>query len=472
MSGYYGSSPWGPGLTRRQAMHCGLLSAAGGMIASRLIGEDTVANPSTAKDDAGASGKNAPDKKTPVAKAKAVIQVWLGGGPTHLDTFDPKPEAGSSYTGSLSGTSTTNVPGIRIGELLPELSKLADKYSLVRSFTHGQNGHETAAYLTQTGRMPGKIVFPAAGAVVTAFKGFESTGGDKKGENLIPPYVVLTSPQGRFSEAGFMGMKYKPFATGGDPNGGRFAVEGIISADLSDEQQLQRRGLLGQLNSLGNSLRDNAELATASSSRERAYDLMLGDAGNVFNLSKENDELRRRYGRTTFGQSCLAARRLVEEGCKFVTINHGGWDTHKEHFAAMRRLLPELDRGLGTLIADLADRGLLDSTIVWCVGEFGRTPKVAFESPWNGGRHHFGAVFSSLVAGGGFKGGQVVGESDARGETVKSRPVYPGDLIGTMYQLVGIDPEAGLPHPRGDFIRAIPGADEGMQSGGLLKEII
>jgi len=163
---------------------------------------------------------------------------------------------------------------------------------------------------------------------------------------------------------------------------------------------------------------------------------------------------------------------LIEQGTKFVTINDGGWDTHKEHFAAMRRKLPDLDRGLATLIADLADRGLLDTTIVWCIGEFGRTPKVATESPWNGGRHHFGAVFSSLVAGGGFRGGHVVGASDARGEAVQDRPVYPSDLIGTLYELVGIDPEAGLPHPSGEFIRATPGADEGLKSAGRLTEIV
>jgi uncharacterized protein (DUF1501 family) len=199
---------------------------------------------------------------------------------------------------------------------------------------------------------------------------------------------------------------------------------------------------------------------------------MLGNAGKVFDLSEETDELRQRYGRTTFGQSCLAARRLIEQGTKFVTINHGGWDTHKDHFGAMRRKLPELDRGLATLLSDLSERGLLESTIVWCIGEFGRTPKVATESPWNGGRHHFGSVFASLVAGGGFRGGQVVGASDARAETVKERPVYPGDLIGTMYQLVGIDPDASLPHPTGEFVRATPGADEGMATGGRLAEII
>ncbi|MCB1470565.1 MAG: DUF1501 domain-containing protein [Rhizobiaceae bacterium] len=397
--------------------------------------------------------------------------MWLAGGPPHTDTFDPKPQAGSDYTGSLRGTCTTNVAGIHIGELLPELGKIADKYALIRSVTHGVNGHETASYLTQTGRMPGRLVYPAAGAVVSAFKGSPET--DERGRsNLIPPYIVLTNPQGRFSEAGFMGIKYKPFATGGDPNASRFAVEGIISPDLTDNDQRWRRKLLAELNALNQAIGDHPHIRAAAQSRQEAYDLIVGDAGKVFDLSQESDELRGRYGRTTFGQSCLVARRLVESGAKFVTINHGGWDTHKDHFAAMRRKLPELDRGLGTMIADLEDHGLLDSTIVWCIGEFGRSPKVATESPWNGGRHHYGAVFSSLVAGGGFQGGRVVGASDARGESVKDRPVYPGDLIGTMYELLGIDPEASLPHPMGQFVRATPGEDEGMESGGRLTEII
>ncbi len=453
------SREWGPELSRRQAIHGGALNAAGLMLASRLMARETSSESSSAP------------ANSPPAKATAVIQVWLAGGPAHIDMFDPKPEAGVDYTGVLKNTCTTNVPGIEIGELLPELSQLADKYSLIRSMTHGQNGHETASYLTQTGRMPGRIVFPAVGAVVTAFKGFPEASVDAE-ESLIPPYVVLTDPQGRFSEAGFLGIRYKPFATGGDPNASRFAVEGIVSPDLTDAEQVKRRALLERLNSLGDVLQNDTQLAVAAKSREHAYDLMLGDAGLVFDLSQEKDELRQRYGRTKFGQSCLAARRLIEQGTKFVTINHGGWDTHKDHFPSMRRKLPELDRGLATLIADLADRGLLDSTIVWCIGEFGGTPKVATESPWNGGRHHFGSVFSSLVAGGGFRGGQVVGTSDARAENVQDRPVYPGDLIGTMYQLVGIDPEASLPHPTGEFIRATPGSDEGMETGGRLTEII
>jgi len=156
----------------------------------------------------------------------------------------------------------------------------------------------------------------------------------------------------------------------------------------------------------------------------------------------------------------------------YITINFGGWDSHTDNFKAMRQLLPDLDTGLATLLAELSEHGLLDSTIIWCCGEFGRTPKVAWESPWNGGRHHFGDVFSAVVAGGGFKGGQVVGASDAKGETVKDRPVYPGDLIGSLYELLGIDPDANLPHPMNEVVKATPSPEEGMKLAGRLKEIM
>ena len=448
---------------RRQVLQYGTLGAAGLLMAQRLCfgAEAKKPDPSPAASPASASAARPP------AKAKAVIQIWMWGGPPHTDTFDPKPEAGADYTGPLTKTLETNVKGIRLGEMLPELAKVADKYSIIRSMTHRQFGHETAAYMTQTGRMPGgRLVYPMVGAVVTAFKGFE-----KGSEGLIPPYVVLTQPQGRFSEAGFMGIRYKPFATGGDPNAFRFAVEGIVAPGISDEQQQERRDLLQRMNTLGRFMEKDPQMAAAKQAKDQAYDLILGDAGKVFDLSQETEELRVRYGRNTFGQSCLAARRMIENGVKFVTINYGGWDTHKDHFPIMRRKLPELDKGMGTLIADLSDRGLLDSTIVWWSGEFGRTPKIDWSSPWNGGRHHFGNVFSAVVAGGGFKGGQVVGSSNATGEDVKDRPVYPSDLIATMYELLGIDPEASLPHPMGEFVRAIPAADEGVEMAGRLKEI-
>ena len=440
-------------ISRREALRGSLAGAAGLLLTQGLTLQAQTATPS-------------PSPKAK-AKAKAVIQIWLGGGPPHLDTFDPKPEAGSAYAGPLKPIAT-NVPGIQIGELLPELAKLADKYSLIRSMTHGNDGHETAAYAVQTGRMPGgRYVFPCIGAVVSLYRG-HAVGS----QGLIPPYIVVTQPQGRFSETGFLGPRYKPFATGGDPAGGRFAVEGVVAPGISDERQQQRREFLHTMDSLGQAMKSDPQMAALQQAEKQAYDLILGDAGKVFDLTQEKDELRDRYGRTRFGQSCLAARRMIEKGVSYVTINDGGWDTHKEHFQAMRRKLPDLDKGLAGLLLDLSEHGLLDSTIVWCCGEFGRSPKIASEAPWNGGRHHYGKVFSVLVAGGGFKGGHVVGASDAKGETVKERPVYPCDLIGSFYELLGIDPEGKLPHPRGDVVYATPLADEGVKMGGRLKEIM
>ena len=402
------------------------------------------------------------------ARAKSVIQIWMWGGPCHIDTFDPKPGAGYDFCGSLDKAIPTNVDGIMIGQLLPTLAKQADKFSLIRSMTHGNNGHETAAYMVQTGRASGgRDVYPSVGAVTALFKGY-----DAGYQGLIPPYIVLTEPQGRFSEAGFLGSKYKPFATGGDPGQPRFAVEGVVAPGISEQRQKDRRELLRQLNTLGRAMPGDASLKALYDSETQAYELILGDAGKLFDLSQEKDELRDRYGRTTFGQSCLMARRLVEKGVPYVTINYKGWDTHKQHFQIMNRKLPELDRGLATLLQDLSERGLLDSTIIWCCGEFGRTPRVQWEPPWNGGRNHYGRVFSALVAGGGFKGGHVVGASDAKGEDVKDRPVYPGDLIGSMYELMGIDAAATLPHPQGLAARVLPSADEGVKSGGRLTEIM
>jgi hypothetical protein len=457
-------------VSRRVMLQRGATSLGGFLLGQQLCSAAAPKRVAAPMPDAAAPepDADAPSSSGRQGTAKAVIQIWLSGGPTHTDTFDPKPESGSDYTGPLNHPIETNVKGIRIGELLPQLAKVADKYSIIRSMTHGQGGHETASYMVQTGRMPGgRLVYPNVGAVVTAFKGFE-----KGSESLIPPYIVLTQPQGRFSEAGFMGIKYKPFATGGDPNAYRFEVEGIVAPGITDDQQRYRRDQLERTDFLAQALQDHPLAVAAKEAEKSAFDLIIGDAGKVFDLSTEKNDLRTRYGRNTFGQSCLAARRLIEKGVKFVTINQFVWDTHKEHFQAMRRLLPNLDKGLATLLADLSDLGLLDSTIVWCCGEFGRTPKVAWESPWNGGRHHFGDVFSAVVAGGGFKGGQVVGASDAKAETVKDRPVYPGDLIGSLYELLGIDPEANLPHPMNEVVKATPSPEEGMKLAGRLKEIM
>jgi uncharacterized protein (DUF1501 family) len=249
-------------------------------------------------------------------------------------------------------------------------------------------------------------------------------------------------------------------------------VEGVVAPGISDQRQEARRNLLHRLDTLGKVMPGDSRLEMLSQTERQAYDLILGDAGKVFDLSQEKSELRERYGRNTFGQSCLMARRLVERGVPYVTINYKGWDTHKQHFQIMRRKLPELDRGMGTLLQDLAERGLLDSTIVWWSGEFGRTPKVQWEAPWNGGRGHHGKVFSAVLAGGGFKGGHVVGASDAKGEEVKERPVYPCDVLGSIYDLLGIDASARLPHPEGLTARVTPTKEDGVTSAGRLKEIM
>jgi len=431
-------------LTRRDIIKRGLIGAAGMTTCGRLFAEGTAATPSAGSTVA----------RTP-ARAKSVIQIWMWGGPCHLDTFDPKPDAGKDYCGPLNKPIASNVDGIQIGQLLPQLAKQADKYSIIRSMTHGINGHETASYRVQTGHDPGRLVYPSAGAVVSLFKGYEH--GYK---GVVPPYIVLTQPQGRFSEAGFLGQQYKPFSTGGDPNRDPFAVEGIIAKGISDTRQQSRRELLGQLDTLGEAMGANKQFTQFDECEAKAYEMMFGDARKLFDLTQEKDAVRDQYGRNTFGQSCLAARRLVEHGVPYITINYKGWDTHKQHFEIMNRKLPEMDQAMAALLTDLSERGLLDQTIVWWGGEFGRGPKVQWEAPWNGGRSHYGKCFCSVVAGGGFKGGRVVGASDEKGMEVKDRPVYPEELLASMYTLLDINPAGAMPNPRGMDLKVMPLADD------------
>jgi hypothetical protein len=431
-------------MTRREVLRRGLIGAAGLAFCEPL----------------GLRAKTEPLRP----RAKSVIQIWMWGGPSHLDTFDPKPDAGSDYCGPFNKPIDTNVEGIQICEMLPLLAKQADKYSIIRSMTHGINAHETASYMVQTGHEPGRLVYPCIGAVVSLFKGY-----DHGYKGLVPPYIVLTQPQGRFSEAGFLQQRYKPFATGGDPNRNPFVVEGIIAEGISDERQQSRRRLLHTLDSLGKAVPENPLFKKLDRCEENAYDMMFGDALKLFDLSEEKDKIREHYGRNTFGQSCLMARRLVEHDVPYVTINYKGWDTHKQHFQTMRRKLPEMDRGMAVLLQDLADRGLLDSTIIWWSGEFGRSPKIQWEPPWNGGRSHYGKCFSAVVAGGGFKGGHIVGASNEDGTEVQQRPVYPQDLLAGMYELLGIDPDGPLPNSRGLKVQVMPSSKN---SAGRLKEIM
>jgi uncharacterized protein (DUF1501 family) len=407
--------------------------------------------------------------QTKEGKAKSVIQIWLGGGPPQTDMFDPKPEAGEDYSGPLKNPIATNAPGMRISELLPLLAKQADKFSLLRSVTHNNDGHETAAYIMLTGTLPSPdIVYPCIGSVVALKRGYNA--GYK---GLLPPYITLTYPLGRFSEAGFLGSNYKTFTTGGDPNAKEIRVQGLVPPGGMTPQRLEERHtLLQSVDSLAKEIDKNETLQTMTTYQEKAYGLVMGEAKKAFDMSQEKDEVREKYGRNHFGQSCLLSRRLVENGVPFITVNWGGWDTHTDNFGAMKKLLPQFDQGLSSLLEELSQRGLLASTIISVYGEFGRTPKVYWEPPWNGGRHHYGPVFSALVAGGGFKGGVVVGSTDARGEQVKDRPIFAWDLSASMYKLMGIEPTERLPHPQGCVAYVTPLASGAVASGGLLTEIM
>src|SRR5450759_4050279 len=299
-------------------------------------------------------------------RAKSVIQLWMAGGPTQTDTWDPKPNAGEDFTGPLRRTLPTNVNGIAISELLPLAAKQADKYTIIRSMTHGDNGHETAAYIMQTGSKPtAELVYPAMGAVVALKAALKN--GEK---SVLPPYITLTNPLGRFSEAGFLGNGSKTFAPGGDPNNANFRVQGLVPPRGMTEQRInERRGLLKSVDALAAQADKQEVYREMDEFQQKAYGLILGDARKAFDLSQEKDAVRDRYGRNQFGQSCLLARRLVEAGVPFITINDGGWDTHKENFDAMRKKLPIQDQTVSALLEDLAQRGLLHETVVTWYGD-------------------------------------------------------------------------------------------------------
>ncbi len=393
-------------------------------------------------------------------RAKSVILIYLDGGPAQTDTFDPKPEAGRSYTGSYPKVCKTNVEGIEIGQKLPLLAGIADKYSLVRSLTHGSNAHETGHYAMITGDTSGgAVVYPSFGAVISYMLKDSYKG-------ILPSYISVTSANSRFNEGGFLGNEYKSFDTGGRPESAAYEVEGVVNKYIDQERMNKRMALLEKFETEPMAKRELDSLRAVN------MEFIWGDSRELFNLSNEPDSVRQRYGKTRIGQSCLVARKLVEAGVPFVNVRTTGWDTHKKHFQKMNSMLPNLDKALSALLIDLDERGLLDSTIVLCGGEFGRTPKVLWEAPWNGGRAHFGKVFSYLVAGGGFQGGKVVGKSDKTGENVAERPVHPCDLIGTVYLLMGIDPYGTLPHVSEGNLPILPSLLDEKKSNGLLYEII
>jgi hypothetical protein len=373
-------------------------------------------------------------------RARSVILVYLGGGLSHHDSFDPKPEAPAEVRGNYRPV-RTNVPGVAISEMLPHMARVMDKLTLVRSGAHNNDHHETATNWVLSGRFGSAFGdYPAIGAVVSHQLGFRGP---------LPPYVAIPrnpSFTWELGKSAYLGGRYESFRTG-DPNAANFQVQDVAPSEpVSDRSAARRRTLLAAVDGLARQVEGNDQLATYGEFQQRAAALVLSpEARGAFAIDCEAPRLRDRYGRTTFGQGCLLARRLVERGVRFVTVNFGGWDHHARIWDGLRNKLPDFDRGFSALLEDLDDRGLLAETLVLAFGEFGRTPRINREV----GRDHWGPAASLLFAGAGVRGGQVLGQTDRQGAYVTRRPVAPADVACTVYEAVGVDPHRWLTHPEG-----------------------
>ncbi len=385
-------------------------------------------------------------KKGTGAKAKSVILVYLGGGMTHHDTFDPKPDAAEEIRGKYK-TIPTNVTGLSISEKLPLMAKQMDKLALVRSGAHNNDHHETATNWVLSGRFGSPFGdYPAIGAIAAQEFGFTGT---------VPPYVsVPRNPSftWELGKSAFLGGRFESFKAG-DPNQKDYKVQDLTAAEPMSAKKIERReNLLKAVDGLAKKVNGNDQIATYDEFHQRAAQMILStEARKAFAIDEEDAKLRDRYGRTTAGQSCLLARRLVEAGTRFVTVNYGGWDHHAKIFEGLEKKLPEFDSAISTLIADLADRGTLDETLVVVMGEFGRGPKINKDA----GRDHWGPAASLLFAGAGVKKGFVLGKTDKQGGTVIQRPVAPADVCFTILDALGVNPRKELRTPDGRPIEAL-----------------
>jgi hypothetical protein len=385
-------------------------------------------------------------------KAKSVILMWMGGGPSHIDTWDPKPEAPMDWKGEFKAISAKG-GDFQICEHLPKMAAVGDKYSLLRSVTHPEGAHErgTTYMLTGYRQIPG-FEYPGYGSVVAKEKGWQKN---------MPPYVAVPGVIGD-AGPGYLGADGSPF-NAGDPGAGNYQVRDIVLPDsVGGDRLARRREFLASADNLVRTGKADDPITGADNFYSKAYDLITSPGTKkAFDLKNEPDELRNKYGRNSLGQGLLLARRLIENGVRFVSVSRGGWDMHGGVFNGLRQNLPQLDTGFSALLTDLSDRGMLEETMVVWMGEFGRTPKVNM----TGGRDHWPKVMSVVMAGGGLKGGQVVGASNARAEEPADRPIKPEDIAFTMFESLGIDPAKIYHTPTGRPIRVA-------QDGAAIKELI
>lgn len=380
------------------------------------------------------------------AAGRSVILFWLSGGPGHMETWDPKPLAPAEFRGPF-GAIETSVPGIQFGELMPEQARLAHHLAVVRTVHHGSGDHtkgnhwmltgfEGPAFNSPDNRQQRR---PAMGSVVARLHGANEPG--------MPPYVAVPHLRGGtdnlFHYAAYLGGGWNPFVANSDPNEASFTVKDLtLVKGLSLQRLSDRRALMQSLDAFRAST--ESQMKDIDEHQQAAVDLLTSNrARDAFDVARETDSLRDKYGRHTFGQSALVARRLVEHGVSFVTVNCVPWDHHgspgqyKTEEGA-KLLIPPLDRAIAALVEDLIDRGLYEKTLIVAMGEFGRTPRMNA----NAGRDHWGNTFSVLFGGGGLKMGQTIGRSSSRGEEVIDRPVDPQDVAATIYHHLGIDAQA------------------------------
>jgi len=418
---------WCNGLSRRGFLRLGALAPLGLSLPGVLSRERALAG------SADGVARKAP-------RAKSVLLVYLGGGLSHHDSFDLKPGAIEEIRGKYTEI-PTNVTGLRVGNLLPRMARTMDKVCLVRSGAHDNDHHETATNWVLSGKFGTPFGdHPAMGAIVAHETGFVGK---------VPPYIAVPKNPSFTWELGksaWLGGRYESFKAG-NPNDKSWKVRDLACpVPLTPRVLERRRTLLQAVDTLSAQIRGNDQMATYDEFAQKAADMILSpDAQNAFALEKESESLRDTYGRTEFGQSCLLARRLVESGVRFVTVNYGGWDHHAKIFESLDKKLPEFDQGLSALLNDLDDRGTLKETLVVVMGEFGRTPKVNKDA----GRDHWGQAASLLFAGAGVQGGHVLGATDKNGAFVTDRPVRPADVCWTVYDALGIDPGKTIVTPEG-----------------------
>jgi len=379
------------------------------------------------------------------ARADSVIHIFLPGGIAHQESFDPKPYSPIEYRGELRSVKTNT--GEVISETLPKLAKVADKYTIIRSMTHGEAAHERGTHNMFTGYKPSPaLLYPSMGSVVSHEYG---------PRNNLPPYVCIPNQPNEYAGSGYLSSSFAPFSLGADPASGGFKVRDLSLPGGVDESRFtRRRSALEAVNKYFETKDKSDNVKAMSTFYERAYSLVSAPAArDAFDLEKEDGKLRDQYGRNQAGQRMLMARRLVEAGVRMVTLTYGGWDMHTNVTRGMRSQMPAFDQALSMLISDLDQRGLLERTLVMVSSEFGRTPKIN----GNAGRDHWPKVFSVLLAGGGVKGGVIHGASNATASEPDADPVSPADLATTLYHQMGIVADSELMAPGNRPIEIVKG---------------